>query len=179
IPALTCDIETVDPTISIDAYFEYVLHKSGFVGADCIPNTEVPTDTTKCATGAEGQYKKNFEKFKQAVFKGKPDTIKQVLINFGAVRIYDGTVIVGWDAENWVTVVEAPIPVVVTPDQERNVDEDPEVEPDLLPYEYVLGTKAISTWGEVQGFVFNNGFTALRAALGLIAAVLVLPALLL
>lgn len=54
IPALTCDIETVDPTISIDAYFEYVLHKSGFVGADCIPNTEVPTDTTKCATGAEG-----------------------------------------------------------------------------------------------------------------------------
>ncbi|KAA6356191.1 MAG: hypothetical protein EZS28_048282, partial [Streblomastix strix] len=176
IPALTCDIETVDPTISIDAYFEYVLHKSGFVGADCIPNTEVPADTTKCSEAA-GNYKKNFENYKQAVFKGKPDTIKQVLINFGAARIYNGTVIVGWDAENWVTVEEAPIPVVVTPT--RNVDEDPEGETDLLPYEYVLGTKPISTWDEVQGFVFNNGFTALRAALGLIAAVLVLPALLL
>ncbi|KAA6379002.1 MAG: hypothetical protein EZS28_025471 [Streblomastix strix] len=173
IPPLTCENynDTLNP------YLEFVLHKSGFVGAECIPNTEVPTDVTKCSVDGV-TLKKYFENYKEAAFKGNSDTIKEVLIKFGAVRIYDGTVIIGWNESNWVTVVEKVRQDEIDPVDapgERNDGED-----ELLLYIYELGEKAFSEYaGVVQGFVYNNGFTALRAALGLIAAVLVLPALLL
>ncbi|KAA6390593.1 MAG: hypothetical protein EZS28_013880 [Streblomastix strix] len=180
LPALTCGNYLAEYT----QYLEFVLYKAGFTGADCYPNTIIPTDLTVCSN--TGTNKKYFQNFKEAAFKGNSDTIKDVLIRYGAVRLYDGTVIVGWDGADWVTVIEKPIPGdepdPVDPPVERNVEEEPDVPdvPDLNTYQYVLDKKPISTYtGVVQGFVYNNGFTALRAALGLIAAVLVLPALLL
>ncbi|KAA6395926.1 MAG: hypothetical protein EZS28_008550 [Streblomastix strix] len=145
-------------------YTHYAVHKGGFVAADCIANTGYPADISKCSQEG-GKYDKYFEGYKEAFFTGNADTIKEALIKFGAVQLDDGDLVIGWEDSNWITVQEL-------------VEGDDEEEEYL--YSYALGTTAIDTTKQdLEAFVYASGFTAVRSALGLIAAVLVLPALLL
>ncbi|KAA6368741.1 MAG: hypothetical protein EZS28_035732 [Streblomastix strix] len=86
----------------------FAVHKSGVVGSDCIPNTEVPLSTTEC-TLPDGIYEKYLVGFKYAnFFGGDNDAVKEALIKFGPAFVTNyGQLIIGWDSENWTTVIRS------------------------------------------------------------------------
>ncbi|KAA6375138.1 MAG: hypothetical protein EZS28_029334, partial [Streblomastix strix] len=82
----------------------YVVHKYGVVGTDCFPNTEVPGSTTECSQ-PDGKYEKYLVGYKQGIFQGDADAMKEALIKFGPVYVYGShEIFIGWDENYWITI---------------------------------------------------------------------------
>lgn len=56
VSAATCDTFEYD-------HIEFAVHKGGVVSSECIPNTAVPSDGTKCSDSSV-KFKKYFENYK-------------------------------------------------------------------------------------------------------------------
>ncbi|KAA6368499.1 MAG: hypothetical protein EZS28_035974, partial [Streblomastix strix] len=75
----------------------YVVHKYGVVGTDCFPNTAVPGSTTECSQ-KDGKFEKYLVGYKQGIFQGDADVMKEALIKFGPVYVYGShEIFIGWD----------------------------------------------------------------------------------
>ncbi|KAA6378679.1 MAG: hypothetical protein EZS28_025794 [Streblomastix strix] len=154
---------TITQSCAVSTGFEDLgLHKAGVTDAICQPNSALPADGAKCADDSKPKvYLKGYmqAEFGNADVKG----LKDHLVRFGPVAIYLNSqdpydynhygLIVGWTKDNWLYANYAGGVLYV--------HEPPQIE------------------GKYFGYVFINGVSVIRAALGLIAAVLVLPALLL
>ncbi|KAA6373416.1 MAG: hypothetical protein EZS28_031057, partial [Streblomastix strix] len=101
------DIEELacDKYYSLWYYISFVVHKYGIVGTDCIPNTGIPSGTTDaCSPGSTGKYEKWLVGYKEALFFGDNDAVKEALIKFGPIYHGDYGKVIGWEGNNWVTV---------------------------------------------------------------------------
>lgn len=88
--------------ILLSTYFEYVVHKYGIVGSDCISNTAIPSSTDTC-TEPEGKYERYLVGYKLGRFYGSNDAAKEALIKFGPFRNSD-YLFIGWEDDRWITV---------------------------------------------------------------------------
>ncbi|KAA6399627.1 MAG: hypothetical protein EZS28_004836 [Streblomastix strix] len=154
---------TITESCATSSGFEDLgLHRSGVTDAVCQPNTALPADGAKCADDSKPKvYLKGYKsaEFGNADVKG----LKELLIRFGPVQIYMNSqdlfdiahtgLLVGWTKDNWLFADYAGGVLIVT--------------------------EPAQTEGKFFGYVFINSFSVVRVALGLLAAVLVLPALLL
>ncbi|KAA6354792.1 MAG: hypothetical protein EZS28_049681, partial [Streblomastix strix] len=144
------------PQTCLSVYFVYTafaINHGGFVDSACIPNTEVPDDTTKCADGSE--ITAYLVGFKSGTFIGKVDDMKEAILRFGPVWAVPGGLVVGWKDTNWITVESTY----------------------LSGSSYTLGTTPIITDGQYSGLAIFDGVSVVRAALSVIVAAVVLPAL--
>ncbi|KAA6385770.1 MAG: hypothetical protein EZS28_018703 [Streblomastix strix] len=161
--------QTITPSCSYleeSLAYAYGINKAGVVDAKCVPNSGIPAESEKCTTDAT--YKAYIKGYRLGYFTGDKDTVKSLLLRFGPVQI-GSNIVIGWEKvdtiESWILAV-------------------PEYtgEPPLhtLTYTYGWDTAEVSEYKPTyDGYVLFNGVSVIRAALGLLAAVLVLPALLL
>ncbi|KAA6386073.1 MAG: putative dynein heavy chain [Streblomastix strix] len=154
---------SVSQTCAGNGFEDLGLHKAGVTDAVCQPNNAIPADGAKCAD--DSKPKVYLKGYKSAEF-GNADiaTLKDLLVRFGPVFINDedaevlsGTqgLLVGWTTDGWIYA------------------------DDTGTSDFIVRYESPRVEGKYFGYVLINGVSAIRAALGLIAAVLVLPALLL
>ncbi|KAA6354952.1 MAG: hypothetical protein EZS28_049521, partial [Streblomastix strix] len=134
------------------------------------PNTGIPAEAAKCTT--DEKYKAYLKGYRLGQFEGDANTLKSLLVRFGPVDV-GGILVIGWEQDEekkdvWILAYPA---YTISGDDLVNAYT---YEWDSIPAEEFLDGDTT-----YQGYVLFNGVSAVRAALGLIAAVLVLPALLL
>ncbi|KAA6374572.1 MAG: hypothetical protein EZS28_029900 [Streblomastix strix] len=100
----TCD------SITAFAFLSFGINNQCLVDLTCISNTEIPNQTTKCSDGSK--ITKYLKGYKQALFIGGVEDIKEALIRFGAVHYIASSdtdtdsigIIIGWENNKWIVI---------------------------------------------------------------------------
>ncbi|KAA6384678.1 MAG: hypothetical protein EZS28_019794, partial [Streblomastix strix] len=143
-------------------YFNWALKKSGVVDSACIPNSGIPTDTSKCA-GEAGKFQPQLKGYVQGtIHEANTVRIKDALIHFGVVNVNEGAVqrdlLIGWDGSDWIAARE------LVDSEQRG----------LFSYAYVkVPINESKVYDEVN--VIVNKVSSIRAALSFIFAAILIP----
>ncbi|KAA6399632.1 MAG: hypothetical protein EZS28_004841 [Streblomastix strix] len=164
--------ETVAQTCGGDAEYAFIfgVTRNGIVDKKCVPNTGIPAEAAKCTT--DEKYKAYLKGYRLGQFEGDANTLKSLLVRFGPVHV-GANVFIGWEQE----ADKKDVWILAAPEYTgEGLDRTPTYTYGWMPVpaEEYLGAETT-----YYGFEVFNGVSVIRAALGLLAAVLVLPALLL
>ncbi|KAA6402811.1 MAG: hypothetical protein EZS28_001666 [Streblomastix strix] len=81
----------------------YGLSNKGVIDSQCIPNTDIPEDTSRCI-GSGVEYQTHLKGFREGYFYyGDERMVKDLIIRFGVVISYPG-VMIGWQYRKWIIV---------------------------------------------------------------------------
>ncbi|KAA6393882.1 MAG: hypothetical protein EZS28_010593 [Streblomastix strix] len=103
-------IEQTCDSITAFAFLSFGINNQGLVDSTCIPNTEIPNQTQKCSNGSK--ITKYLKGYKQALFIGGVEDIKEALIRFGAIHYIASSdtdtdsigIIIGWENNEWIVI---------------------------------------------------------------------------
>ncbi|KAA6361439.1 MAG: hypothetical protein EZS28_043034 [Streblomastix strix] len=87
-------------------YTDYVIRKSGVVGTDCVPNTDVPFDRQNCVIESTVFFEPVFKGYSSAFFRGNVNAVKDAIVRFGAVNLQDIGIVIGWDQNYWIAATQ-------------------------------------------------------------------------
>ncbi|KAA6367420.1 MAG: hypothetical protein EZS28_037052, partial [Streblomastix strix] len=133
------------------------------------PNTGIPAEAAKCTT--DEKYKAYLKGYRLGQFEGDANTLKSLLVCFGPVHV-GANAFIGWEQD----ADKKDVWILAAPEYTgEGLDR-------TLTYTYkwqsVPATEYLGDETTYYGYILFNGVSAVRAALGLLATVLVLPALL-